>query len=71
MAPAKASEHRSEAEHDHEKPVNIDTESRHHAGISGACTNQHADTGVSYQNVKEQTDRQSGTDNHQPPDRVE
>src|SRR5262249_21610939 len=65
------SEHRPEAKYDHEKPVNIDTERRHHSGVRGARTNQHADSGVSHQNVKEQTDSQSGTDNDQPPDGVE
>src|SRR5262249_53412677 len=65
------SEHRPEAKYDHEKPVNIDTERRHHSGVRGARTDQHADSGVSHQNVKEQTDSQSGTDNDQPPDGVE
>src|SRR5262249_13234494 len=61
----------SEAKYDHEKPVNIDTESRHHSSVRGAGTNQHADPGVSNQKIKEQTDSQAGADNDQPPDGIE
>ena len=55
-----AGQHRAEAEHDHEQPLDIDAERRDHPRIGGAGPHQHADPGVGHQHVKAGGDGKAG-----------